>query len=118
MWTSETRGLADTMERTARFLAERLAGWLDGLLDFVANDPGQAPTKLPVVPAHEHAAAILLGEPEINPVELAERVGVDKSTLYRKNKKWNPVRLTLMARPKDQLPRGDKDSHGNINAYE
>ena len=70
------------------------------------------------VPSHEHALAILMVKPEISPIELARRVGVDKSTLYRKNTKWNPVRQTLMARPKEHMPRGFKDSDGTIEAHE
>ena len=69
-----------------------------------------------VIPRDEHAIAILLKEPEILPEKLAQRGGVSRSTLYRKSKRWNDVRLTLMARDTRSIPSGTKDRDGNLEA--
>ncbi len=49
-------------------------------------------------------------------MELAETVGVHVKTLYRKTKKWEAIRRTLMARPKNIISSGAKDSDGGFEA--
>ena len=51
---------------------------------------------------HDHpvalAAAYLLMDAEISPEELASRVGVKRTTLYKASDKWISIRRVLMAR--------------------
>lgn len=85
------------------------------LRPYTADGGGQAANEktlnVAVGPA-EHAMAILLNRPDIPPEELAEKVGVARSTLYSHAAKWRWVRQTLMARDADAAPRGRKDADG------
>jgi hypothetical protein len=95
----------------------------------VARDLGVKPPRVPrpgrgpasperavTIDPATHALAILFQEPDITPTELADRVGVQRSTLYSKGKKWQAVRQTLTARDSGQAPKGTKSDEGDIEA--
>jgi len=79
-------------------------------------DDGQRPTANGVHPA-TLAKAILFEQPDISPTELAKRCGVSPSTLYKTTGPWKDVRAILMARPKGNLPTGQRAEDGRLDAW-
>ncbi|UCC31278.1 MAG: hypothetical protein JSU86_03185 [Phycisphaerales bacterium] len=73
-------------------------------------------TSSPEIDKPTLALAILFQQPDISPTDLANRVGVARSTLYSKSPKWKPVRQTLTARGDGTLPKGRKGNDGSIEA--
>lgn len=65
------------------------------------------------------AKTYLVEDPSISPTQLAKRVGVARSTLYKKSGPWGEVRKLLKARGSIRdIPRGSKAKDGKTEAWD
>lgn len=63
------------------------------------------------------ALFIILKDPQITPIQLATKLNVTRSTLYRKSPRWQPILAALKQASTGEIPVGYKSADGGIEAW-